>query len=64
MNKDLLVHYWQLPDDIFVYLKDDFHNKLCYKIQTCYEAYYQLNQCGCSKRDSDRDGAPCESLCK
>ena len=39
-------------------------SKLCSQIQTCDEAYYQLNQCGCSKRDSDRDGAPCESLCK
>lgn len=39
-------------------------SKLCSQISTCDEAYYQLNSCGCSKRDSDRDGIPCESLCK
>lgn len=39
-------------------------SKLCSQIQTCDEAYFQLNQCGCSARDSDRDGVPCESLCK
>jgi hypothetical protein len=30
---------------------------------SCEEAYYQLNQCGCSKRDADHDGIPCESIC-
>lgn len=39
-------------------------SKLCSQISTCDEAYYQLNTCGCSKRDSDHDGIPCESLCK
>ncbi len=29
----------------------------------CAEAYYQLNTCGCSKRDNDNDGVPCESKC-
>lgn len=29
----LLVHYWQLPEDIFINLKSDFHNKLCETIQ-------------------------------
>lgn len=39
-------------------------SKLCSQISTCDEAYFQLNNCGCSKRDSDHDGIPCESLCK
>jgi len=39
-------------------------SKLCSQIETCDEAYYQLNQCGCSRRDSDKDGVPCESLCR
>lgn len=39
-------------------------SKLCSQIQTCDEAYFQLNNCGCTKRDSDRDSIPCESLCK
>ncbi len=35
----------------------------CGQILSCQEAYYQLNTCGCSARDSDKDGVPCESLC-
>lgn len=38
-------------------------SRLCDQISTCEEAYYQLNTCGCSARDSDKDGIPCESLC-
>lgn len=38
-------------------------NKLCSQISTCEEAYFQLKECGCTKRDSDGDGTPCESLC-
>lgn len=30
---------------------------------SCREAYYQLNTCGCSQRDGDNDGKPCESKC-
>ena len=30
---------------------------------TCEEAYFQLQQCGCSRRDSDKDGVPCENIC-
>jgi len=30
---------------------------------SCNEAYFQLNTCGCSARDSDGDGVPCESVC-
>ncbi|MBI4035909.1 excalibur calcium-binding domain-containing protein [Candidatus Daviesbacteria bacterium] len=37
--------------------------KTCTQISTCAEAYYQLNTCGCSVRDGDDDGIPCESLC-
>lgn len=39
-------------------------SKLCSKISTCDEAYYQLKNCGCSARDSDGDGVPCETLCR
>jgi len=31
---------------------------------SCAEAYYQLNQCGCSARDGDHDGVPCEAQCR
>lgn len=38
-------------------------SKSCTKISSCEEAYFQLNNCGCSVRDNDEDGVPCESLC-
>lgn len=38
--------------------------KTCGQMATCDEAYYQLNNCGCYKRDADGDGVPCESLCR
>lgn len=37
--------------------------KACGAMASCEEAYYQLNQCGCSQRDGDSDGVPCESIC-
>ena len=37
-------------------------SKTCSQL-TCAEAYYQLNTCGCSQRDGDNDGIPCESKC-
>lgn len=39
-------------------------SKTCTQISTCAEAYYQLNTCGCSVRDGDGDGIPCENLCQ
>lgn len=38
-------------------------SKTCGAMASCQEALFQLNQCGCSRRDSDRDGVPCESIC-
>ncbi|MFH1648913.1 MAG: thermonuclease family protein, partial [Patescibacteria group bacterium] len=39
-------------------------SKTCPNMASCDEAYYQLNTCGCSARDGDKDGVPCESICK
>jgi len=39
-------------------------SKTCKAMASCDEAYYQLNSCGCSARDGDDDGIPCESLCR
>jgi len=39
-------------------------SKTCTQITSCAEAYYQLNSCGCSVRDGDNDGIPCENLCE
>ena len=30
---------------------------------TCDEAYFQLESCGCTVRDGDGDGVPCEAQC-
>ena len=38
-------------------------SKTCEQMASCEEAYFQLNQCGCSRRDNDGDGVPCESIC-
>jgi len=38
-------------------------SKTCSQMSSCEEAYYQLNTCGCSRRDGDKDGVPCESIC-
>ncbi len=38
-------------------------SKTCGQMASCEEAYFQLNQCGCGRRDGDNDGVPCESIC-
>lgn len=38
-------------------------SKSCEAMVSCEEAYFQLRQCGCSKRDRNNDGVPCESRC-
>lgn len=39
-------------------------SKTCNQISSCEEAYFQLNNCGCQARDGDKDGVPCENLCR
>lgn len=39
-------------------------SKLCSQMASCEEAYFQLNTCGCSRRDGNKDGIPCESICR
>ena len=39
-------------------------SKTCGAMSSCQEAYYQLNNCGCGRRDGDNDGVPCESICR
>ena len=39
-------------------------SKTCGAMSSCQEAYYQLNNCGCRKRDGDNDGVPCERICR
>jgi len=36
----------------------------CREMTSCAEARFYLNQCGLSRLDGDRDGVPCETLCR
>jgi len=38
--------------------------KYCSQMSSCDEAYFYLNKCGIKSLDRDKDGIPCESLCK
>lgn len=38
--------------------------RTCGQMSSCEEARFYLNQCGLSRLDGDKDGTPCESLCK
>ncbi len=38
--------------------------KTCGEMSSCDEAKFHLNQCGNGRLDSDKDGIPCESLCR
>ena len=39
-------------------------SKTCGEMSSCREAYFQLNDCGCRRRDGNNDGVPCESICR
>jgi hypothetical protein len=39
-------------------------SKTCSQMSSCAEAQYQLNICGCSRRDGDKDGIACDSDCQ
>ncbi len=36
----------------------------CSEMSSCEEAHFYLEKCGASRLDQDRDGVPCESLCR
>lgn len=38
--------------------------KYCSQMTSCEEAKFYLNTCGLSKLDKNKDGVPCESICK
>lgn len=38
--------------------------RTCGQMSSCDEAYFYLQQCGVSRLDGDKDGVPCESICK
>ena len=39
-------------------------SKTCPQMSSCAEAQYQLNVCGCSARDADKDGIACDTQCQ
>ncbi|KGQ34637.1 cold-shock protein [Gallibacterium genomosp. 2] len=42
----------------------DDGKRYCKEMQSCEEAKYHLEQCGLSRLDRDKDGVPCESICR
>lgn len=38
--------------------------RTCSQMSSCEEARYYLNNCGVASLDGDKDGIPCEALCK
>ncbi|MDD4329973.1 MAG: excalibur calcium-binding domain-containing protein [Aliarcobacter sp.] len=38
--------------------------KYCKDMKSCKEAIFYLNQCGVSRLDRDKDGIPCETICR
>ena len=38
--------------------------RYCSQMTSCEEAYFYLNQCGVTRLDRDKDGIPCEKLCR
>ena len=38
--------------------------RCCKEMASCEEAHFYLTQCGLTQLDGDRDGTPCESLCR
>ena len=33
-------------------------------MKSCAEAKFYLNQCGVTRLDRDKDGIPCETICR
>ena len=44
--------------------KFDCSKRYCKEMKSCEEAYHYLRNCGRSGFDRDRDGIPCENVCK
>jgi len=38
--------------------------RYCSQMSSCEEAYFYLEKCGVKRLDRDRDGIPCEKICK
>jgi endonuclease YncB( thermonuclease family) len=38
--------------------------RYCREMTSCAEARFYLSQCGLSRLDNDRDGVPCEAICR
>ena len=38
--------------------------KYCKEMKSCAEAKFYLTQCGVTRLDRDKDGTPCETICR
>ena len=51
-------------DDYSPNLSCDPAKKFCRHMTSCEDAKYYLNNCGRTQLDGDKDGVPCEAMCK
>ncbi|RUM59367.1 MAG: hypothetical protein DSY66_05010 [Persephonella sp.] len=59
-------NYQNYYDDTF-YTQNSYKcdlKKYCSQMESCEEAKFYLYKCGLKKLDRDKDGVPCEKLCK
>lgn len=40
------------------------NKRYCYEMVSCKEVMFYFNNCGLSRLDGDKDGIPCEKLCR
>jgi hypothetical protein len=55
------------PEDAFSYaqcVRMRVGKKYCKEMKSCAEAKFYLTQCGLTRLDRDKDGIPCETICK
>lgn len=38
--------------------------KYCKEMRSCEEAKFYMTQCGLTRLDGDKDGVPCEAICR
>lgn len=38
--------------------------RVCRDMDSCEDAMFHLQQCGLTRLDGDKDGVPCESICR
>ena len=66
LNKKIYFLEEQIQESKYVNTDDlfDCSKKNCSQVLSCDEAYYKLEQCNMTQLDRNKNGIPCESICK